>query len=94
MKKERDNTVIIKTILNKMLEKHGIDAEYVMEHQEIDGELWYEHYTMTQKEFDVWKEWVMNYFKSTYISKFNREREFDSVNLMWGLKIKEDDITV
>jgi len=93
MKKERNNDVILTTILNKMLEKYGVDVKYVLKNQEVNGELWYQYYTMTQKEFEKWREWTMNYFKTTYISKANREREFDSINLMWGLKIKEDDDT-
>jgi hypothetical protein len=94
MKKERNNDIILTTILNKMLEKHDVDVSFVMKNQEIEGQLWYNYYTMTSKEFNEWKKWVMNYFKTTYIPKFNREREFDSINLMWGLKIREDDNTI
>jgi len=93
MKKERNNKVILTTILNKMLEKYNVDIEYVKQNPEIEGDLWFQHYTMTQEEFNTWKIWVMNYFKSTYISRFNRKREFDSINLMWGLKIKDNDNT-
>lgn len=90
MKKERDNNVIIRTILNKMLEKHGVDFDYIMKNQEIDGKNWFDYYTMTQEEDDAWREWSMNYLKSTYIRKERREPEFNWLRLMWGLRIKED----
>jgi hypothetical protein len=93
MKKEKDNEVIVKTILNKMLEKYGVDVDYVMEHQKIDGKNWFQYYTMTTTEYNAWKEWTMEYLKSTHIRKELREKEFMWFNLMWGLKIKEDDDT-
>ena len=93
MKKERNDDFITRTILNKMLEKHGIDVEYVLKHKEIEGLPWYNYYTFTQKEFEEWKIWVMKYLKTTYISKYRHEQGFEMLNLMWGLKIKEDDDT-
>ena len=93
MKKEKDNTKIIETILNKMLEKYGIDLEYIKAHQEIDGREWFQHYTMTQEEYETWKAWALEYLKSTHIRKERREKEFEWLNLIWGLKIHEDDKT-
>jgi hypothetical protein len=88
MKKERDNNVIIKTILNKMLEKYNIDYEYILEHQEIEGTPWFNYYTLTREEYDVWKEWAISYLRSVRMSLRMSRKMFDEINLMWGLRIE------
>lgn len=37
----------IKELINKQLEKHGVDFDYVLKNQTIDGELWCSHFTCT-----------------------------------------------
>lgn len=93
MKKEKDPTVIVKNILNKMLEHHGVNFTYVMEHQKIDELPWFQYYTMTPNQHEEWKDWVLNYLKTTNIPKSRYKTQFMWLDLMWGLKIKEDDIT-
>lgn len=90
-RKIKDRDVILRAILNKMLEKHNIDFDYVLKHQEIDGKDWFDYYTMTQAEYETWKEWSMQYLKGTNLPESTHENEFAMVNLMWGLKIQEDE---
>lgn len=96
MKKERNDEVIIRTILNKMLEPHGIDLDYIMslpqdEHgrQMIEGAEWFRYYTMTQEQHDEWKKWTLEYLKTTFIPKNRHAREFVWFDLMYGLKIQD-----
>lgn len=91
MKKERDANVMLKTILNKMLEKYNIDVDHVKKYPEIAGVPWYQYYTLTTKEAEEWKRWSLEYLKTTRIPKRMHEIEFAWLNLMWGLKTQDDD---
>lgn len=73
-----------------MLEGNGVDKEYVLEHQVIDGIPWYNFYTMTVQEWKEWREWCLKYLRTTYLPKSRVEREFEYFNLIWGLKLSDD----
>lgn len=94
MKKERNFQIILRKILDKMLEKHNVDLDYILKHTEIEGKPWYQYYTLTQKEFEEWKIWVMDYLKTTSLPKRSHESEFGWLNLMWGLKIQDDELQI
>jgi hypothetical protein len=78
----------IKVAINKMLERHGVDYDYVKENSLIGGVNWYQHYTWTEeecKQFEIW-------FKEIFVKKkLGGHRMADKVftwfDLMWGLKV-------
>lgn len=76
----------IKKVINKMLEKHNVDFDYVKDNPEIDGNQWYEHFTHTEKDEEELKKYYIknHYYKDSKVS----EKEWSWFNLMWGLKIK------
>lgn len=75
MKKDKFHE-LIERLFNKILEKHGVDYNYIMAHQEINGVPWYDYYTMTQKEFDDFKLWAMPQFVKFFKNKKQAEREY------------------
>ena len=86
------NPEIAKALFNKMLEKHGVDYDWVMANQEIDGRVWCSHFDWTQEESDEYKKWFIDFFQnnvSPIRSKKLLEREWQWFNLMYGLRIKE-----
>ena len=50
---------------------------------------WYIQWTMTEEEGEIWKQWMVEYFKKEckYHPKI-AEREAAMINLMWGLKYR------
>lgn len=76
----------IKTVINKMLNKHNVDYDYVKDNPEIEGVPWYQHYTMTtQEELELEKFFISLYKKMKLGSR--SEKEWAWFNLMYGLKI-------
>lgn len=75
--------------INKMLEKHGISYDFVVKNQKIDGEDWFQHYTWTEKESEVYKKWFIDRAVSDLrLSRSVAASEYQWVNLMYGLKIE------
>ena len=85
MKKKQE---ILEMCINKELEPHRVTCQYVRENPLIDGQDWFSHFTFKSKEeFDEWKSFCITLFrKELKYSKIQSEREFDWVNLMYGLK--------
>jgi len=94
MKKLRvGNPELVKILINKMLEKHNIDYNYIMANQIIDGRVWCTHYEWTQEESNNYKKWFIDFFKSNVSPKLSKkllEIQWIYYNLMWGLKIKDE----
>lgn len=93
--KERRKTLsiddLVTIMLNKMLEKYGVDVQYILEHQYIDGKLWCTYYTFTKEEAEEYKIWAMKFLKENRKNwnKAKIEKEFSWFNLMWGLRVDE-----
>jgi hypothetical protein len=86
MKSEED---LLKKLISKMVEKYGIDFDYIMEHQIMGNKFWYQYYTTTEKEWEAFKLWAVNEIKKHYrTSKKFAEKKFLWFDLMWGLKIE------
>lgn len=84
---KRKNVVI--EILNKQLEKYNTTVAKIMDSDEID---WYNKYTMTSEEYIQWKNFSVALMrKKLMFSKNAAEKEFLWLNLMWGLKIKDNE---
>lgn len=84
--------MIVKKLVDKMLEPYGVNYDYVVENQFIEGEDWYMHYTWDtaeERDFRTWavKE-IRKHFKCT---KEKAEKEYDMFNLMWGLRLMPND---
>lgn len=82
-----------KILINKMLEKYNVDYDYIFDNQEIDGVPWYQYYTWTQEESDKYKEFFIDFLRHNIKPKFLKKqaiREWDWFNLMYGLKIKDE----
>lgn len=80
-----------KVLINKMLEKHKVDVEYVKANPTIEGIPWYQYYTFTEEEHQQWKDFFINYVMKECKPKQNKkdaEKKFMWFDMMWGLKIQ------
>lgn len=85
-----DYTNIIKTLVDKMLEPHGVDYNYVMQNPEIEGEQWYQYYKWTNEECDEFKEWAIPVImKHEKCNKKIASQKFGYFNMQYGLRIKD-----
>ena len=82
-----------KILINKMLEKHNVDYDYVIANPEIDGRVWCVHYSWTQEESDEYQKWWFDFYKNNVAPKYSKkylEKSWPWFNLQYGLRIKED----
>jgi hypothetical protein len=76
---------ILTIMLNKQLLKYNLKLEDV-----ISIPNWFSKYTMTTNEFEEWKSFCITTMrKELRFSKKLAEKEFNSINLNWGLRIKD-----
>ena len=77
----------IKELISKQLEKHGVDFDYVLKNQTIDGKLWCTHFTCTPEEADQLKEWAISEMRKRFKwSKRLCESQYSWFYLMYGLR--------
>ena len=87
------NPEIAKALFNKMLEKHCIDYDYIMANQHINGVAWCSHYDWTQQESDEYKKWYIKFYQENVTPRYTKkylEKSWQWFNLMYGLKIKDE----
>ncbi len=85
MGKKIDNLIV--TMVNKMLEKHGVDYNFVTENQKDEEIPWYQYFTWSKEEEDIFSEWAIDYMrKKMRWSKKRSENELRWFLFMWGLK--------
>ena len=79
---------ILEMCINKQLEPHSLTYNAVFQKPSVDGEDWFIYYTFNSKEqFESWKSYCITLFmKELKQTKSQAEREFDWLNLMYGLK--------
>lgn len=85
---------LVKILVDKMLEKYNVNTDYVIANPTIDGISWFQYYTWTSEEQSTYKEWFIKFLKNNVKPKLNKERierEFFWFDLMWGLKIANDE---
>ena len=85
---------IAKILIDKMLENHNVDYDYVVENQHINGVVWCSYYSWTQEESNNYKKWWFDFFQKNVSPKLSKrilEREYIWWDLMYGLKIKDDE---
>lgn len=97
MKKLKINSLeLIVILINKMLEKHHTNFAEVsdLEEGKICGELWCTFYTFTKQEEKDYKKWFIDYIYKNVSPKMSKsaiEREYLWFNLMWGLKVVDNE---
>lgn len=78
---------LIKELINKELEPHGVDFDFVVANERIDGVDWFWYYTMTEDAEKEFKTWAVKRIKEVLkCSKERAEREYSGFSLMYGLK--------
>lgn len=84
---------IIRNIINKQLEKHKVDFDYVRLHNDRllkeSGKEWYAYYTFDSKEeYNAWKVWSLQELKklTPKPSWKTCKKLFEEIDLMWGLR--------
>ena len=83
MKDKREEVLTI--MLNKQLEKYNLTIEDVKKMTN-----WFQKYTMTNDEFEEWKYFCITTMRRELkFSKKQAEKELNSINLNWGLRIKD-----
>jgi hypothetical protein len=84
---------LIRFLVDKMLkERHGVDFDYVVKNQTIEGTPWYQYYTWTEQEQEQYRRWFIEVLTKHVTPKYPRreaERIWDSFNLNYGLKVVE-----
>jgi aminoglycoside/choline kinase family phosphotransferase len=83
----KKDEVLLK-ILNKQLSYFDKTVDDVK-----DNEKWYEENSFTEEQFEEWKNFSIELLRKKL--KFNKtfaEKQFMWINLMWGFKVKENEI--
>jgi aminoglycoside/choline kinase family phosphotransferase len=86
MTSKKDKVVL--EILNKQLSYFDKTVDDVK-----DNEKWYEENSFTEEQFEEWKKFSIELLRKKL--KFNKtfaEKQFMWINLMWGFKVKENEI--
>jgi|694.fasta_scaffold37092_2 aminoglycoside/choline kinase family phosphotransferase len=86
MTSKKDEVVL--EILNKQLSYFDKTVDDVK-----DNEKWYEENSFTEEQFKEWKNFSIELLRKKL--KFNKtfaEKQFMWINLMWGFKVKENEI--
>lgn len=86
MKNKQDDVIL--EILNKQLSYFNKNVDDIK-----DNENWYNENDITLEQFEEWKSFSVNLLRKKL--KFNKafaEKQFMWINLMWGFKIKENEI--
>ena len=81
-----------KEILENMMSIAGYDFTYEDLLKEVDG--WWSRYTMTQEQRDKWVEESINVLrKNLKWPKYKAKNQMVWVELMWGLRISDTDLS-
>lgn len=79
---------IVKHLIDKMFEYANLDVKY----EDVLGRKddWYAQYTMTQEQYEAWREYSVKYIKKEKKVPIKyAEREFAWFNLSYGLKVEQ-----
>lgn len=94
-KKRLTSEEVLVAIINKELERHGVDFNYVKDlpYGKINGAWWYDVYQFdSEKERDEWKEFSVNLIaKNLKCSKGMALKKFSMVDISYGLTVKKHD---
>jgi hypothetical protein len=69
-----------------------VTYQYLIDNPEIEGKKWFQYYTITKEQEQEVKEYfIKNHKKLFKMPVFVSEKSWLWFNLMWGLKLIEDD---
>jgi hypothetical protein len=80
--------LIVKHLIDKMFEFANLDVKY----DDLLGRKddWYAQYTMTQEQYELWREYSIKYIKKEKKVPIKQaEVEFAWFNLSYGLKVEQ-----
>lgn len=86
-------TDLVEALVNRMLEKYGVDYDFVLNNPKINGIEWFRYYSFTPEEDEVFKEWAIKFIKKHQRCSMNYAKQLYSwFSLFYGLTIsKEED---
>ena len=77
-------------LINKMVEKHNVNYEYLIDNPLIDGQDWFSYFTWTQKEQEDYTEWAVNFLhKKKKWSKDFARKQMTWFMVAFGLRCVE-----
>lgn len=87
-------TDLVEALVNKMLEKYGVDYNFVFNNPRINGIEWFRYYSFTPKEDEAFKEWAIKFIKKHKRCSMHYAKQLYSwFSLFYGLTIsKEEDV--
>lgn len=74
-------------MINKQLEPHGVDFDFVLANPEIDGLPWYQHYKWSsEKDAQDFEDWAVKRISQVWrCGKEFARKQFAWFNLAYGL---------
>ena len=89
---KKDIGDIFKIIVNKQLEKHNVDFDYIRSLPEgrINDMDWFKYYTMTQLEHKEWKLFCIDFIKNQCTPRQTNkyaEKLFGEIDFFCGLMV-------
>ena len=76
-------------LVDKMLEPHGVNYDYVVKNPMIDGKHWYDHYTWTKDEQNEFIRWAVDLVRAKhYWNRDLAESEVAWFILSFGLRVE------
>jgi hypothetical protein len=88
-KQEKIDQAIV-DLINEMFKIAGHEVTYDDIKDRKDN--WFQEYTMTEEQNNEWIKWGEKYIKKKLsMIAYRAEKEMSWVNLMWGLKIQENE---
>jgi hypothetical protein len=89
MRKNKDD-INVEVMINKMFEIAGHSVTF----EDIKGRKddWYAQWTMTEEQNKEWRDWGIKYLKKQKgLYKHYAERQIAMFDLMYGLKLQQND---
>ena len=88
-----NDPALAKILIDKMLENHDVDYDWVMKNQHIDGMPWCSKLEWTTEQSENYKKWFIDFFYtrvSPRMTKKKIKKDYVWFDLMYGLKIKDE----
>ncbi len=87
--KKNKRQIMVETLINKMFEIAGHNVTYEDIKDRKDN--WYQQWTMTEEQNKEWRKWGIELIKKDRSLKKLADREMAFFDLMYGLKIQENE---
>ena len=88
-----DSEEFLRPVITYMLREYGVDYDYIHKHQTFGKIPWYQYYWDTPETKKEFLDWLAKYIKKNVDYKPNSINKIvQTIDLMWGLKVYENDI--